>query len=85
MSTGTTPVCTSPSLSCAVPSEEVVASASVLLQVGAADRGGGAAVHQRGVHADDREHQPPQPSDHVLAVWKAGETVYQAGELPVTI
>ena len=26
--------------------------------------------------------QAPQPSDHVLAQWKAGEIVYQAGELP---
>ena len=29
-------------------------------------------------------HQPPQPSDHVLAQLKAGETGYQAGELPET-
>ena len=29
--------------------------------------------------------QAPQPSDHVLAQLKAGETVYQAGELPKTL
>ena len=29
--------------------------------------------------------QAPQPSDHVLARLKAGETVYQAGELPETL
>ena len=27
-------------------------------------------------------HHAPQPSDHVLAQLKAGETVYQTGELP---
>ena len=30
-------------------------------------------------------NRPPQPSDHVLAQLKAGETMYQAGELPKTV
>ena len=40
---------------------------------------------QRFVVGAVQKAQPPQPSDHVLAQLKAGETVYQAGELPETL
>ena len=33
---------------------------------------------------EDGLAQLPQPSDHVLAQLKAGDTVHQAGELPKT-